>query len=254
MSSQKPPPFLHPWEFYSYHILESTMIEAQKIWEEKPGSYYVVQAQQQTAGRGRYDRSWFSPLGNLYVTLGVPYQGTEAPLITYVAAISVREALAAFLPEAASLTLKWPNDVLIAEKKVGGILIERVQKANQAALLIGIGLNLVSHPEGTRYPATDILQETGMRLLSDLFLPAFLICFEKWFAEFNHHGFSRIREIWLAYRSAAHSRLTVRSVEGGQEVLYQGKFEGLDDQGHLILRLNESGILTSFRAGDVTFG
>ena len=96
---------------------------------------HVVVADEQTEGRGRFGRDWRSPLGGLYATYVVP----PRPAIALAAGVALLRALDR-LSVAASL--KWPNDVLVGEKKLGGILAETAGRV----VLVGIGINLRDAP------------------------------------------------------------------------------------------------------------
>jgi len=99
------------------------------------GAGDVIVADHQTAGRGRFGRTWLSPTGGLYATFLVP----SSPKIAVLAAVAVLRACARFDVEVA---LKWPNDVVVDDRKLDGILIET---AGDLAL-VGIGLNLDQAP------------------------------------------------------------------------------------------------------------
>jgi len=99
------------------------------------GAGDVIVADHQTAGRGRFGRTWLSPTGGLYATFLVP----SSPKIAVLAAVAVLRACARFDVEVA---LKWPNDVVVDDRKLAGILIET---AGDLAL-VGIGLNLDQAP------------------------------------------------------------------------------------------------------------
>ena len=109
-----------------------------------------ITAVTQTQGRGRMDRSWASPPGNLYASLLLrePAAPERAPELGFVAALALRDAIIAEAPALASrLAFKWPNDLLLAGKKCAGILIEGdVGVDNRVNAVIGIGVNCASHP------------------------------------------------------------------------------------------------------------
>ena len=121
-----------------------------------------ITAVSQTAGRGRMDRSWASPAGNLYASLLLrepsPYE--HAPELAFVAALALRDAVIAEAPALApALAFKWPNDLLLANQKCAGILIEgEAEPGNSLCVVIGIGINCASHPPAAAYPATDSAQ------------------------------------------------------------------------------------------------
>lgn len=127
-------------EFYYYEVVDSTNQRA----KEKNKKFCLFFADQQTSGRGRLDRRWFSDKGGLYFSISLP--AFEVGKLTIVAALSVAESI----PEA---RLKWPNDVLLSNLKVSGILGELFGDK----VVIGIGINVENEiPEELGNYATNI--------------------------------------------------------------------------------------------------
>ncbi|MGH6665292.1 MAG: biotin--[acetyl-CoA-carboxylase] ligase [Pseudolabrys sp.] len=209
-----------------------------------------ITAQTQSAGRGRRGRSWVSEPGNLYASLLLsdPAPVSRAPELSFVAALAVRDAIEQETSALAHLlTLKWPNDVLLAGAKVAGVLIEgEVIGGEPATVLVGIGINCASHPREAAYPATDLrlhgstaMPQTLIAILSD----AMLARLTQWD---RGDGFSIIRRDWLA---AAHQIGTaIRVSDGAGERI--GRFAGLDETGHLLLDL-PGGMREELSGGDV---
>ena len=96
------------WDIHQFETLESTNRTA---FSCPPGT--VVMAETQTAGRGRYGRTWQSPKGNLYMSLVLPDFGKNTDFIPFLTGLVVAESLPEF-----NVSLKWPNDVLVNEKKI----------------------------------------------------------------------------------------------------------------------------------------
>lgn len=194
---------------------------------------------EQTAGRGRRARAWASPRGNFHGTLLM--FPTERPdqvaLRSFAAALALREALVTLtgLPEAFSL--KWPNDVLLNGGKLAGILLEATSAgAGVQALAIGIGVNLIAHPdpllmEAGALPAVSLLSETGLRIAPEVFLDHLAPAYARWEALFTAQGFAPLRGAWLAH--AARLGETIRARTGNDTHL--GVFDTIDSQGNLIL-------------------
>ena len=123
-------------------------------------------AKRQTAGRGRKGRPWLSPIGGLYFSIILkPRLGTEnTPLLGLLSACAVARSLAAVGVE--NVRLKWPNDVLIGESKIAGILSEALSIGDETVgLVIGIGVNqncpISEMPPGLQWPTTSIIDEIG---------------------------------------------------------------------------------------------
>ncbi len=125
----------------------------------------VVLAEEQSAGRGRRDRTWTAPPGSsilMSVLLFPPPALAETAWLTALGAVATAEVVAAWTAEAAAITIKWPNDVLAGGRKIAGILVERGQGA-----VIGIGLNANIDPtHSTEAPraATSLSIVSGRRI------------------------------------------------------------------------------------------
>ena len=117
----------------------STQLEARKlIAEGKAKTGDIVLANEQTAGRGRFGRTWISPNGGLYATAILP----DIPLLSLKAGLAVVRVLRSVDLDAG---LKWPNDVIVEDLKIAGVLVE----TDGDSSLVGIGLNLTSAPLDT---------------------------------------------------------------------------------------------------------
>jgi BirA family biotin operon repressor/biotin-[acetyl-CoA-carboxylase] ligase len=232
----------------AHDVLGSTNAEAltQSRGGEK-GPLWVV-AGEQTAGRGRRGREWISAPGNLYATLLLldPAPAEAAPQLAFVAGLAVHDAIISCARDLIEgLALKWPNDVLYANRKLAGILIESELMAGKLAVAIGIGVNCVRHPPQTSYPATD-LGEAGKKVSPESLLYALSHSMMQRLDQWNRGaGFGQIRADWLGVTGLGRE-ITVRLA--GRDL--SGHFEGLDDDGRLILRLAD-GKLQTITAGDV---
>jgi BirA family transcriptional regulator, biotin operon repressor / biotin---[acetyl-CoA-carboxylase] ligase len=207
-----------------------------------------VTARQQCAGRGRSGRQWTSPPGNLYTTLLLdePAPQREAPELSFVAALAAHDAILACAPALWSqLALKWPNDLLCGGGKLAGILIEGTQLNDRLAVAIGIGVNCVSHPEQTAYPATD-LKTAGANVAPEDLFCALSGTMVRRLAQWQRGaGFAAIRSDWLNHATlGGEMRVRFRDRE------FVGRGEALDEAGRLLLRLAD-GRLQTITAGDV---
>jgi BirA family biotin operon repressor/biotin-[acetyl-CoA-carboxylase] ligase len=210
------------------------------------GPLWVI-AKSQTAGRGRGGRAWVSPPGNLYATLLLtePCDVARAPQLAFVAGLAVHDAVSRCAPARAQKSaLKWPNDLLLGDAKLAGILIES-ESAPVLTLAIGIGVNCASHPDGTAYPATDLAAQ-GASVPPPTLFGALADAMQGRLAQWRRgEGFAAIRRDWLARAAGLGQQISVRLPERA----FTGRFEGLDETGRLLL-MHADGV-SAITAGDV---
>jgi len=220
-----------------------------------------VWARRQTEGRGRGGRVWQSAEGNVFLSMILRPQPdwgdlNQLPLVTSVA---IRAAIRRHVPPSRSVSIKWPNDILIDAAKVSGTLIESHRLISRAqgerwsaeALVVGIGVNVSHHPvEGLLYPATS-LQAAGAGVDRDQVIRDLVRVMTDALELWRHRGFAPVRD---AYLEAAHGLgecITVRTSLDLNETL-SGVFEGIDENGALLLRLAD-GSVRALVVGDVFF-
>lgn len=228
------------------------------------GPHWFVTAEQ-TAGRGRRQRPWETPPGNLAVSIleTVTAPPAMAATLGFVAGLSLDTALRATTGgiDVASVldgagqgdlrlfSLKWPNDVLANAAKLAGILLESEPVEGGLAVVVGIGVNVVSAPEGLPYPATS-LASLGKSVTAETLFAALTDAWTEYHALWNGGaGLPAIRERWLKRAAGVGSEVAVRH---SGEVL-RGTFETIDDDGRLIVR-SSGGKRVAVSAGDVHFG
>jgi BirA family biotin operon repressor/biotin-[acetyl-CoA-carboxylase] ligase len=213
----------------------STNDEARALIAAGAANGAVIWAQSQTAGRGRHGREWASPPGNLYcsIILRPRVDPSRIAEIAFVSALAVRDAVIQLVPPEAEITFKWPNDVLAGGRKLAGILIEAEKLPDEArtALIIGIGVNIVSAPREASYPATCVsaLARTPRvaRVLS--FLVAAL---DRRVELWTRNGFVVVRREWMDHAFGVGAQV---SASGG----VSGTFTGLDETGAIIIALTD---------------
>jgi BirA family biotin operon repressor/biotin-[acetyl-CoA-carboxylase] ligase len=206
----------------------STNDEARQLAAAGAPHGTVVHADEQIAGRGRFGRTWFSPPGNLYLSvllrLDLPPAATSE--LGFVTALTVADAVDALLPKQIKSTLKWPNDVLVDDGKIAGILIEQAD----AAQIIGVGLNVLEAPRNAPYKTATLVGSGGIATVDgarDLLLESLAKHLDAWL----EHGFAPIRAAWLARAHPIGTSLRA-SIGGRTE---EGLFAGLDEDGAMLL-------------------
>ncbi len=130
-----------------------------------------LRADRQTGGRGRQGRSWHSPVGNLHASALVRLRPGDPPPST----LALVAAVALHAPAHRTM-IKWPNDILVEGSKLAGILLER----EEDAVVIGIGANLASKPEGLDRPVTSLDDLTGSAPEAEAFLETLAASFGRW--------------------------------------------------------------------------
>ena len=216
-----------------FDTLGSTNAEALKLARNGERGPLWITARTQSAGRGRRGSQWVSPPGNLYATLllAEPSPAQMAPQLSFVAALALFDAVAECAPQLGpALKVKWPNDLLLGAAKVAGILIESENEPVLTAA-VGIGVNCVSHPGDTAYPATDLAAAGAHVTPGRLFL-ALAAAMQARVAEWRRgEGFGAIRAAWLKRAAGLGEPIKVRLPE--RELT--GRFEGLDETGRLLV-------------------
>ena len=229
----------------------STNDEAKRLAGEGASDGTVVLARTQTAGRARRGRQWVSQAGNLFFSLVLRPECplSDATQLGFAAAIAIAEVVGRQVPDAAKVQCKWPNDVLIAGRKVSGMLLEAGPPCGGGDLewlILGIGVNILSHPEDVPYPATCLVAEGAPAAAPADILAVFCHRFAHWRALWRGEGFAPLRHAWLSRAAGLGEQIEVRL----EESTLSGTFEDLDGHGAMVL-LQESGRHAKITAGDV---
>jgi BirA family transcriptional regulator, biotin operon repressor / biotin---[acetyl-CoA-carboxylase] ligase len=231
----------------AYETLGSTNAEAlERARSGERGPLWIT-ARSQSAGRGRRGREWVSPPGNLYATLllSEPSPADRAPQLSFVAGLGLHDAITVCAPQLGPhLNVKWPNDLLVRRAKAAGILLEG-ESEPRFTVAIGFGVNCTTHPDNTDYPATDIA-EAGALVAPDALLAALSGAMQRRLAQWDRgRAFAAIRTDWIKRAAGLGQTLCVRLP--GREL--SGRFEGLDDEGRLLL--DQGGSVAAITAGEV---
>ena len=215
-----------------FETLDSTSLEAKRRAEAGARGPLWIAALHQTAGYGRRGSPWLQSNGDVAATfLFQPATtGEKLPELSFVAALAVFDAIKRFAP-AAPLSLKWPNDILAGGKKIAGLLLELAGALTSPVVMLGVGVNVVSAPQGLDYPAARLLDFTPAPPLPREFVETLDEAFKAHADVWERAGFAAIRADWLA--RAAHLGEKIR-VQLPAETL-EGVFLDLDLSGALIL-------------------
>jgi BirA family biotin operon repressor/biotin-[acetyl-CoA-carboxylase] ligase len=231
--------------------LESTNELAFQLAMEGASHGEVVIADQQTRGKGRRGRWWTSPPGkNLYcsVILRPELPPQRAPELTLVTAVAV----AASLREVGAMVeIKWPNDLLLNQRKVAGILTELSAEPDRIHFaVVGVGVNLnaepTDFPEELRALATSVRQGLGRPVLRAPFAATMWARMEEWFRCHAESGFRPVRDAWKQISATLGKKVLIK----GERLEVQGVAEDIDEGGALLVRTGR-GTLERILAGDL---
>ncbi|MBI5633696.1 MAG: biotin--[acetyl-CoA-carboxylase] ligase [Nitrospirae bacterium] len=217
-----------------------------------PGT--VIVADHQTRGKGRLGRTWESPAGkNIYLSLIIrpELEPRDTTMLTILAAVAGALALQRSCNIAVSI--KWPNDLVISDKKLGGILTEvRADPDRVAVAVIGIGINVNMNsrnlPEAIRDTATSVRIVTGKNHQRNEIIIQLLGEFEKWFSILKKEGKKPLLDAWRNNSSTLGRKVNVVM----RDVTWSGIAEDIDDSGMLILKMR-SGERKTISTGDISF-
>ena len=182
------------WPVHHLGAIDSTNSEAKRRAAAGAFSDTWLVAETQSAGRGRLQRHWISPAGNLFATamFHEPAGMVVASRLPFAAALAVSDVARSFAPNA-DIRLKWPNDVRIDGAKLSGILIETGGAGGDMWVAAGIGINVASTPDGAGQSATSIASlRTDAVVTADMVLEALRTAFSERLSE-ARAGFAGLR-------------------------------------------------------------
>src|SRR5882672_6457976 len=237
---------------HHFFRIDSTNRVAMELGSAGEPEGAVVLAEEQTAGRGRAGRSWHSErAAGIYVTLLLrpKLAPVQAPLLTMMAGLSAHSAVQALT--GLEVDLKWPNDLLVRGRKLGGILTEMHAEPGQVRfVIVGIGLNVNQEkfPGELASLATSLRAETGKPQSRMELLVRLLHEFESDYNRFLKEGVASVVERFESVSSYAKGK-RVRVTNGTES--YAGTTAGLGPEGLLQVE-REDGRVTAVISGDVT--
>lgn len=219
-------------------VVTSTNDELRQLAKEGAKSMTFLTAKQQTAGKGRHGRQWQSDAGNLFASVllrGVPLAKLHE--VVYVAALAMLETVESYLLDN-EIALKWPNDILVDGKKIGGILVEtELQNGELQFAVVGMGLNVASSPKIDGVAATSMRELGSEQELADvveLLAEAFVEYVETWLSLDEGGGFERIANLWLQNAAYIDEEISVKLPQGQ----VTGIFRGINEKGEMLLEQN----------------
>ncbi|MCK4385811.1 MAG: biotin--[acetyl-CoA-carboxylase] ligase, partial [candidate division Zixibacteria bacterium] len=239
-------------KIYSYRKVGSTNLLGFRLAETGSEEGTLIVAEEQTKGKGRMGRSWYSPprLGLwMSLILRPPVPPFKAPGLSICAGLALAQTIKEMTGTEAKI--KWPNDCLIDGKKVGGILLELSAELDRINfVIVGIGVN-VNHsakdfPRNLSQTATSMKIKLGKDISRLALLTSFLEEFERIYLDFKKKGLSAQREMIKSFSSLLGKKVAVRF---GKEKI-EGMAKNIDENGSLVIKTKKGEKVV--RAGEVT--
>jgi len=231
-----------------YTEVESTNTTAKELIKENTSDSHgiFVIADRQKNGRGRYKREWISDEGNIFLSIILKEDKLgfeDKDLLPFIVAIFLNQTLSEYLDKC---KIKWPNDILVNEKKISGILIETYKNNDDLYYIIGIGINNMFFPQDMLYPATSLKHENVI-VKNEEIVNKLMNNFQT--IE-NKDSFvsdrTKIISSWKENASGIDKKIEVKQMEK----TINGIFKDIDLYGNLILE-KENKEIENISAGDI---
>ena len=211
-------------DFYLLDTVDSTNTFAKEKLLNK--DYLVVISEQQTAGRGRQGKEWYSPnAGNIYMT--IKFRDKNPAPLSLIIGLLISEAMDSVSGQKINAGLKWPNDLLINKKKICGILIESEMSADEVEFIVGIGINY-SLPKkeswwGEIGELADILPRE--KLMNSIL---------QNIIDYKENGYKNWKDAWE--KRCMHIGIELKALSNNQKDTDIGIFKGINEEGKMLLQ------------------
>lgn len=239
------------YAIHKYNKLGSTNEFLKKQSENLP-DYTVIWTEDQTTGRGRFTRKWNSiPGKDLTFSILLPLTSLKPsswPNITQIAALAIAELLEDY---GLTALIKWPNDVLVEQKKICGILCETVKRNKLPCAVLGIGLNVNRSSESLSQidqPATSMKNELHHTVSCNELLRRFLDKIILFFSELQENGFTGFSKKIRKRLAYVHKQ----SIVTGGTKEYNGQILDINTDGTLLFKCNDGSVI-NLHSGEITF-
>ena len=211
-------------DFYLLDTVDSTNTFAKEKLLNK--DYLVVISEQQTAGRGRQGKEWYSPnAGNIYMT--IKFRDKNPAPLSLIIGLLISEAMDSVSGQKINAGLKWPNDLLINKKKICGILIESEMNADEVEFIVGIGINYALPKKeswwGEIGELADILpREKLMNSILENII------------NYKENGYKNWKDAWE--KRCMHIGIELQALSNNQKDTDIGIFKGINEEGKMLLQ------------------
>ncbi len=247
--------WLENYNLLIFDQIDSTNSEALRIAKSIPDYDFVIIARNQLSARGQKKQKWVSITGNLHLSILLQPKTDIKRLkeLSFLTAIILRKSVLSFCNEKNSfnkrINLKWPNDLLIDDKKLAGILLESINIVNKIYVVVGIGLNTHFFPHLKERKTTSLLNEGIVLENSDDFLNVFMSNFHNHYLDWqNQQDFTNLKNEWLKHAYKLGQKITVKN----GDKLYTGIFSRIDNEGCICIKL-DNGKIKKFMSIDALY-
>ncbi len=216
------------WIWKDFDAVENTNDEAKKLVCSFKQNC-IVSAVKQNNGRGRRGRKWLGQEGNLFASFAFEIELHDLNKMVILSAVALFNTVKHFVG-GNNVKIKWPNDILVNEEKISGILFE---KADENFWVMGIGINILSSPklDKANYNATDFCK-LGINANRIQMLEYFVNTFDELLSQYYNIGFEKIKKTWLDNAYNLGNFVIIKQ----EKQVVSGKFLTIDDNGVLILK------------------
>jgi len=224
------------WNIHIARTLKSTMDEIKKeLYNGKKNS--LLMAYLQTNGRGRNQNKWISDLGNLFLSIKLnTYEKARISIISYFTSIVIYETINFFLNKTKNIIIKWPNDILIDNKKVAGILVDIISKGNKVTdIYLGVGINLKKAPQVLGYETTCIYDEVMEKVSRKGFLNKLTLNFNYWERKLKDNNNSFIIKKWVERSWPINTKISFKESKSNT---ITGIYKGINEDGSIKVLAN----------------
>ena len=229
------------WLWQDFDKITSTN-DVAKLLADEVKQNCIVSAVLQTNGRGRRGKNWISRKGNLFASIAFNAKTEDLSKLVILSAVAVYKTIRHFSRDG-DIKIKWPNDILVNNAKISGILFE---KANDDFWVMGVGINVLKSPQDdlTDYK-TISLNQLGANTQREEVLRLFIEVFDELLEEYYNLGFDNIKQTWLDNAYNLGNCVTIKQ----EKNVLQGIFLTIDDNGALLLKTD--GKIKTILAGDL---
>ena len=233
------------FKFYNFKILTSTNDKAKELARRDDNNLVVV-SEKQKKGRGRFGREWISELGGLYMTILLKEKNLDkVKYLTLIATIAVAKSIRKLTK--LNVLVKWPNDVLINDKKVCGILTETISSIENYTLVgIGANINQKKFDKKIINKATSLKIETNRNYSINQIIKIIINNFNLLYKYYKNYSHKKIIDIWKKYSHTLGKNVKVKTLSG----TYIGRAIDIDNNCNLVLKL-KNGKIKKIVEGDI---